>query len=217
MLIYCSFILCLATDWLIERSDRIGMNAVVCLVEERTFCPYPLWGYPYFPSEHCWTSPWRHSGRSIQLISHIHPLQILIMHVGLSPSCLHGTVFTHEDYHRFELVDFSAHASIMTQFILRVSSDFCFVGSGFYIIPFLYIIVVVVVCRYVSVKLRAVLGPLSPSRMMGECYWSIGLVLIDSGKRNFKEINLSLCYWIHHKFHTNCSGIEAGFSAVAGR
>jgi len=41
-------------------------------------------------------------------------------------------------------VDFSALASILTQYILRVSSDFWFVGSGFYMIPFHYIIIVVV-------------------------------------------------------------------------
>lgn len=37
MLSYCSFILCLTTDWLIERSDRVGMNTVTCPVEERIF------------------------------------------------------------------------------------------------------------------------------------------------------------------------------------
>jgi len=40
MLSYCYFILCLTTDWLIERSDRLGMNTVACPVEERAFCPY---------------------------------------------------------------------------------------------------------------------------------------------------------------------------------
>jgi hypothetical protein len=40
MLSYCCFILCLTTDWLIERSDSIGMNTITCIVEERTFCPY---------------------------------------------------------------------------------------------------------------------------------------------------------------------------------
>lgn len=38
-------------------------------------------------------------------------------------------------------------------------------------------------------------------------HWCIGLMFIDSGKWNFKERNLSP---IHHKCHTNCSGIEAG-------
>jgi len=66
------------------------------------------------------------------------------MHGGLSPACIPGTVFTHKDYHRFWLVDSSAVASILTQYILRVSSDFWFVGSGFYMIPFHYIVIVVV-------------------------------------------------------------------------
>ena len=38
-------------------------------------------------------------------------------------------------------------------------------------------------------------------------HWRICLISIDSGKWNFKERNLSP---IHHKFHMNCSGIDAG-------
>jgi hypothetical protein len=40
MLSYCSFILCIATDRLTERSDRLGMDTVTCTVDERTYCPY---------------------------------------------------------------------------------------------------------------------------------------------------------------------------------
>jgi hypothetical protein len=42
MLSYCYVILCIATEWLTERSDRLAMNTVTCPVEERTFCPYVL-------------------------------------------------------------------------------------------------------------------------------------------------------------------------------
>lgn len=135
------------------------------------------------------------------------------MHGGLSPACLPGTVFTHKGYHRFWLVDSSALASILTQYILRVSSDFWFVGSGFYMISFHYIIIVVVgwggvslcLCEAVAYVWFVVTVP--NDGWVPLKHWYIGLMLIDSGKWNFKERNVSP---IHHKFHTNCCGIDAG-------
>jgi hypothetical protein len=103
MLSYCYFILCLTTDWLIERSDRMGMNTVTCPVKERTFCPYVPTRFGDNPnSRQNGAGPLPgDSGRCIQLTSHIQLLQILITQGRLSPACLHGTVFTHKDYYRF--------------------------------------------------------------------------------------------------------------------
>ena len=49
MLDYCYFILCLTTDWLIERSDRIGMNTVACPVGRFVPTSLPVLGITRLP------------------------------------------------------------------------------------------------------------------------------------------------------------------------